>query len=56
MKDDKRVFKVSNIQKTFKSVSGYLLANWSNETLTAKIIQFASANAISRPLNSSETS
>ena len=41
----KRVFKVSNIQKTFKSVSGYLLANWSSETLTAKTIQFASANA-----------
>ena len=41
----KRVFKVSNIQKTFKSVSGYLLANWSSETNTAKTIQFASANA-----------
>lgn len=41
----KKVFKVSNITKTFKSVSGYLLANWSSETNTVKTIQFASANA-----------
>lgn len=41
----KKVFKVSNISKTFKTVSGYLLANWSTETNTIKTIQFASANA-----------
>lgn len=41
----KKVFKVSNIHKTFKTVSGYLLANWSTETNTIKTIQFASANA-----------
>lgn len=41
----KKVFKVSNITKTFKRVSGYLLANWSSETNTVKTIQFASANA-----------
>lgn len=41
----RKVFKVSNITKTFKSVSGYLLANWSSETNTVKTIQFASANA-----------
>ncbi|WP_434796617.1 hypothetical protein [Terrisporobacter vanillatitrophus] len=40
----KKVFKVPNTQKTFKEISGYLLANWSSETNTVKTIQFAGCN------------
>lgn len=41
----KKVFKVPNTQKTFKQVSGYLLANYQYETNTVKTIQFSTCNA-----------
>ena len=42
----RKIFKLAdaNVAKTFKSVSGYLLANWSGAGDAAKTIQFASVN------------
>ena len=42
----RKVFKLedANVAKTFKSVGGYLLANWSGAGDAAKTIQFASVN------------
>ncbi len=42
----RKVFKLAdaNVAKTFKSVSGYLLANWTGAGDAAKTIQFASVN------------
>lgn len=42
----RKIFKLAdaNVAKTFKSVGGYLLANWSGAGDAAKTIQFASVN------------
>ena len=43
----RKIFKLSdgNVAKTFRDLSGYVLANWSSAgSLTAKTIQFASVN------------
>lgn len=43
----RKIFKLSdvNVAKTFRGLSGYVLANWSSAgSLTAKTIQFASVN------------